>query len=85
MPLDSGQHEKLANAVRGQMKTGEGHQGGKGSHRTAGVGALLSSSPTGSSEQHHKRHKAQNGTSYTAMSIDGAGVSEYVVGDDPRS
>jgi hypothetical protein len=63
--------------------------GGRGPHRNAGVQSILSNSSTGSSstgsEQDHKRHKAQITISFTAMSLDGAGVSEYVVGHDSRS
>jgi hypothetical protein len=63
----------------------EGDQEGNGHNRNAGLYKPLSSSPTGSSEQHHKRHKAQNVTSSTTMSIDGAGVPELVVSDNIRS
>jgi hypothetical protein len=50
--------------------------GREGPHRNAG--APLISSQLCSSEQHHKRHKAQNATRSAAMSINGADVSEYV-------
>jgi hypothetical protein len=56
-------------------------QGVRGPHRKTGEGACLSSSPTVSSEQKHKRHKSQNATRSTAMSIYMAGVSEYIGGD----
>jgi hypothetical protein len=52
MSLGSGQQEQSEYVVGGEMNTGEGHQalrGGRGLHRTAGVGAPLISSQTGSS------------------------------------
>jgi hypothetical protein len=58
---------------------------GRVPHRNTGIGTTLSCSITGSSQQHHTRHKALNATSSTIMSIDGTGVSEYVVGDGPLS
>jgi hypothetical protein len=83
VPLGSRQQKHSENVIWGRMNIGEGHQGGRGPYRKAGMDTPLSSSPTGSSEQHHKRHKARNAPCSSDMSIHRVGVSEYV-GDDPQ-
>jgi hypothetical protein len=67
-----------ARAVRTCVWGANEYRGGS----SGGVGAPLSNSPAGSSEQHYKHHKAQDTTNSTAVIIDGAGC---VLGDDPRS